>query len=322
MAKLEKITYGNDNPNKVDEIINILTIHKSKFNNLSPTKFDIEDIDATKIDGAHYKNFYLCHANLIPNLSEKLFFKPTNYITYFSNLHKEGICPEKISVLLKSTSKRKIIHEVLSTQILEYFGCNVPFNFFVRTENPQDNYLGSVDFISENEQFSTLMDLNLMWTLNLEEILIQLNNCKLLKNISKENIEEIKNQIIKTFLARICVLVDCDFDNYNCGFLINNQTNQVKFINFDFELALTHLRLQEYTKIIYPIMLYSATEYPEIYEEFISKVKDMSRVLNEISSANNDEHYNETLKILKDNLLNVISINDKLLLEINNITIT
>lgn len=319
MSKIKKVTYGNEDPNKVDEIINVLTVFKSKFDNLSPKQFDEEDIDARKIDGQHYKYFYLCHANSISGLSERIFFKNSNYITCFSNLHIEGICPEDISVLLKSSSARKIVHEVLSTQILEYFDCNVPFNFFIRTENPHDNYLGSVDFISEYEKFSTLRDLNIMWTLDLNGILLQIEDY--FKNNSKTNIQENKNQIIKTFLARICVLVDCDFDNYNCGFLINNQTNQVKFINFDFELALTHLRLQEYTKIIYPIMLYSATEYPEIYEEFIFKVKDMYNVLNEVSLTNNDEHYNETVKFLKDNLLNVININDKLLSDINNVSI-
>ena len=313
MAKLNNIFYGKENEEKLNEIINVLTIQKTKWESINPTHFDLTDKDATKLDGSHYKNFYLCNSNSIPNLAESTFSKTNNYVTYFSNISNEGLVPEKISVLIKCENS---IKEVLASQILNYFGCNTAFNFFIKTKNAKENYLGSIDFISENEQFETFKNLNIIWTYDLNGILAQINDKNTFPNISHQNRKNLKKEIIKSFLTRICVLDDFDFDNYNCGILLNKKTNYVKFINFDYELSLAGNSQEKY---INEVMLTAFTDFPSIYREFISKTTEIYNVLNEVNLYIEDKNYNNIITNLKENLVYILKKHNELILETNNI---
>jgi len=315
MAKLNKIFYGNEDEKKLDEIINVLTIQKAKWEDINPSQFDIVDQDASKLEGSHYKNFYLCNSNSIPNLIKNTFSKKNNYITYFSNITNEGIIPEKVSVLIKSENN---IKEVLASQILNYLGCNTAFNFFIKSRNPKENYLGSVDFISENEQFETLKNLNIIWTYDLNAMIIQIDDKNTFPNISQQKRKELKEQIVKSFLTRICVLADYDFDDYNCGILQNKDSNHINFINFDYELCLKGIGFTQ-KNYINQIMFTAFTDFPSIYREFISKITEIYNVLNEVNLYSDDKNYNDIITNLKENLVYILKKHNELILETNNI---
>ena len=203
---------------------------------------------------------------------------------------------------------------MFASQILNYFGCNTAFNFFITTKNPKENYLGSIDFISDNEEFKTLKDLNLIWTCDLNGMLSQINDNKTFPQISQQNRKNLKEQLIKSFLTRVCVLTDYDFDNYNCGILTNKETNNITFVNFDYELSLTG---NAQKKHINEVMLTAFTDYPKMYREFIFKTTELFNVLNDVNLNNNDKNYNKLISNLKENLIYILNKHNKLIFELN-----
>lgn len=325
MAKIDNIIYGTDDDTLLNKIENALTYSEAKWENLEPTPFDEVDYDYYKLSGHSYKNFYRCFSSSIPNLCENVLFKNSNYITYFSNISIDGLMPEKISVLLKSINDKKILtQEVLGTQILNYFGCNTPFNFVVKSSDT-DKYLASIDFISENEKLVLFEELGIIWTEDLNAIHKQLETLtndrkSVLYNISEDNLTKLKEDLTRSFLARYCAVRDYDYDKYNCGLLINKKIKKVTYIDFDFELSLKKLCMyNDNASNIKQIMLYSFEHYPQIYNEFVEKVKTLNNVLNEITFTSENKYYKDIIAILNNNLNNLLNFHQDLMLDFSNL---
>lgn len=325
MAKIDEIIYGIEDEDLLNKINHALSYTEASWKNINPTAFDEVDMDAYKLDGHCYKNFYRCFSNAIPNLFENVLYQNAAYKTYFSNISLEGLIPSSISVLLKFAHRKStLVQEVLSSQILNFFNCSTPFNFAVKTNNSHDNYLASIDFISENENLILFKDLDIIWTEDLNamvkqlEFLTQDKNSVLYKT-SNKNLTKLKEDLVLSFLVRYCLLKDADFDLYNCGLLVNKLTKSINFINFDFELSLKSTYFSEAKNIIIKfIMQYAADNHAKLYLNFIEQVYTLRKVLTEINYETNNKYYNEAISNLKDNLNQLIDIHNLLILEFSN----
>ena len=325
MSKIDKVIYGIEDEELLNKIIQTLSYTEASWDNINPTAFDDTDMDAYKLDGHLYKNFYRCFSNAIPKLFDSTLYKQPSYKTYFSNISQNGLIPEKISVLLKAAHRKStLVQEVIASQILNFFNCKTPFNFAVKTQNDNDNYLASIDFISYNEKLVLFNELNIIWTEDVNAMVKQLDcltkdKTSVLYNTKTENLTKLKDDLILSFLVRYCLLKDADFDLYNCGLLVNKLNNSVSFINFDFELCLKPTYFSEAKNILIKfIMSYACENNSSLYYNFIDICYILNQVLTEVNFENNDKYYNQTISVLKDNLQQVIDIHNSLNIEFVN----
>jgi len=331
MAKItEDIVYGLKDQEKVNKIVDLFQVERPTWDSLNLEMYDevIEDYN-NMLYGHAFKQFYRCDSKVLKPLTQQLLSdKNSPYITQISKVVKEdGIIPEKVSVLIKYSDKKKVLKEVIATKILNYFGVKTPYNFYVQdNQKPEGAYLGSVDLISEDEKFYTMADLeisfyeNIDWMFeNIDTLNIQNNKRTYAPMFSQtkkakvyENKEKIKQDLVMSYLVRGVLLNDMDFTSANCGFLLNSKTDEIKIVDFDFELALSDIR--DYPDDLYRTNIsYIMKNYPKIYRDFFNKVIEIISVIDEVEILGDDLKHQKIIDEIKKRLHNVVSYhNDEL----------
>lgn len=272
--------------------VDILQFFKPKIvdvKQLNIKKYDTLDLEGdNKLIGYMNKTFVRVDIAAIKDLIDELQNKPnSSYLTCANDVIKQGITPEKISVMLKfgeGNYQRWLMNnggnsldyrESVASQLLNWLECPTCYNFVVK--HGRGEYLASVDFISADEKFYSLEDFEMNWSYNLNKMENDLNNIIKTFDFKSEddylkNKQQIFNDFMYTILAREVLLSDGDYHTGNIGLLYNEKTKSLRFINFDLEfLFLSPNPLYK----VKPAMIEIRKRYPEVYKKFIHKTKQI-----------------------------------------------
>lgn len=205
----------------------------------------------------------------------------------------EGVAPAEFSAVLKRPNYWcEVDFDVFGSRVLNYFGIPTVFNRrfealdkdvgFVR------NYVASVSFIKQNEEFFDLYDVNskhdkkfelknaskygLEETLNrigiIVERFLRANHVK----YSSVDIENYKRYMAMSIAVRVGVLADGDFKNGNAGIILNFARSYFRPVpNFDFGELFDEDALKDEKR--FGLIRDYARLYPEDFLSFSRKVE-------------------------------------------------
>ena len=272
-----------------------------------------------KLEGQRVdKRFYNVDSNLLrPLIYELLTNTDCGYRLYMDERIKEGYIPKSISCLLKQLSEHEnefgeiykdrevtihevigeigevgALREVLSSQILNYFGCPTVYNAIVETLNKDNNVefkVISADFMEGDKVFSTFDDYRCEISQGLEFAIKNINNKILnkIKTISNEEKQKFIRDFIKTYFVRGYVLNDGDFYHCNIGQIVDPYQHKISLINFDYECSfcqwhqnsmLVNQKIKRFQKDID----YLRTHFPSEYKELMEDLKTLNIAFNEM----------------------------------------
>ena len=243
-----------------------------------------------------------------------------DYITYANEVIKEGFVPKKLSCLLKplrfdrykspeTNPEELIVNEVLTSQLLNYFGCSTVYNVPIKVVNrdgKNEYALLSVDFLNADNEFKTF---------NESELWIgrsYLSSNEIFKNFPKCIYEE----YAYAYLIRFCLLHDGDLKDENFGILKNKVNGNLKVINFDYEFSFDDVMPAGKVQFLKDTRfdLETIKKYcPKVYNKFMSHCTKLSIAINKISKWNvkilNKYHKNIVFNRLKRNLKYIEQLN-------------
>ncbi|MBE5734826.1 MAG: hypothetical protein E7361_00010 [Clostridiales bacterium] len=296
-------------------------------------QYDV-NIDPVKT-GHRNKEFVMCDSLAFGELITELQSDPnSSYVTYNSDIIKEGITPKYISALMyykpntsftnesavkkMLTKTNPIISEVLSSRILNFMDIPTVYNTFALLEENKDEELStgnkaginvlSVDFIGKNERFMSTSDIieDSLWSLpGLLPILE--NNNKVIKYYylvtqSPEKIDRATelatNHTIDNYLTHSLLLKNTDYMTDNYGWIINDATLDIHPAPaYDLEFTLED-KLDVYS-INRNDIEYIKEHYPKRLDQFIDKCNQLI--------ATNDKGVSPL-----DNMISSLAIDEKL----------
>ena len=277
------------------------------------------------ICGHRAKEFARVNTKFLSSLIDQKLNNPDcAYVTCMDSLLSEGYTPELVSVMLKKAVVPKLkgtLHaytafdsfkEILSGRIMNYFGVATPYETLVK-ENGKIQIM-SVDFVSPREEFSTfeqlntsIIDLRLPQNISSVQELMDIlyherNEYKLhIKPSSPDMVE----QFVYSYMVRNWIFNDLDFDEKNIGTLTNKDTKELKcLLNVDFERSMNTMGYAKSKEAIPFEMKLIQEAYPELFDRFKSKFKNLSKkniftgkspcddMIEEVSFGNNLMSYN------------------------------
>ena len=266
----------------------------------------LEDYDVIEdygYGGHTLKNFYRVNSSIFQSVFDEIKNNPEcSFVTPYNDIVKEGIIPEKVSVLIKDTPHH--LEERIACQLLNYYGVACPVNIgVVGGELFQDNvkslpnnkksarfrdmtsgllgfysYSVSMDFMSEGDTLETFAgeDENVRFFTSrcdsidrvrskITEVLNSEKFEKLGKVAKQKLATQLEDEFIMSMLVRRVICCDSDFNTNNVGILTGKTP---RIMNFDFELS-----LGKYTNKGTSLTLLKDVKihYPKVYEKFLSK---------------------------------------------------
>lgn len=237
------------------------------------TEFDLTN--DVELEGSTEKRFVMLDRSYVKEFINEVKQGNNFYRTYLDNEDiKNDEIPSKISILLKLMSKSELYYEVAASKIMNYFELETSYCFGLIDDDEKKNYLASIDFIRQNEEFLTLtefqkndkytgrMGINLADT-SLREILKNIKSEKHLI-LSKKDIEDIVEQVLYSFLIRRGVIGDYDLHSGNVGLLIKNR-KVVSVPAFDFDRSFFCFTLDINS------LNYVYKNYNNVYQKFKTK---------------------------------------------------
>lgn len=274
-----------------------------------------------EIDGHRFgKKFFRINCECFPKLLEELTSSDDcSYITYANAIIKDGFVPKKLSCLYKqlrfdtynsdeTVAEELVVNEVLSSQILNYFGVPTVYNSAcaLKNEKAKKEYgLLSIDFLNGDSEFETLEDLGYKIPSGEIRFLKQNENFADEDDRLRDNFDD----FITSVLVRLFVLHDGDFRNFNIGNISNLENGKNQLINFDFEFTFDDIMPDGTSNFIGRMAstLESLKKnYHDIYTSFLDKCMSLQRGINKISARNikpiNKYHKDIVFNRLKRNL--------------------
>ena len=300
--KLDK--YFNDK--RFQEVQDALDYTEYDFDNVILEEYSGE---REVLEGRCQKEFYRTDSKLFQKLIKELKDnEKSTYVTYANSVIKEGVIPEKLSVLIKTkkldeNTQRNIISEVLSSQILNYFECSTPYNMAFKNGLDEIKLL-SVDYISENEEFNSFMDLKLYGWYAIENVVAKTKEfLDSFDGVLEENKNQVLGNYVLSYYVRKYLLIDSDFDYRNAGLLINKKDKTLKYINYDFEFGCLLDAEREFKDYVLQDSLeYLKRKFPQVYNRFTYKIKQMVEVKDEVK--NNLDYKNKKHEFAVKTILN------------------
>lgn len=201
---------------------------------------------------------------------------------------RTGFIPNDLSVLLKQTSlSRDCVYEVYAPEVMRKFNAPTVFNTTCR-DREGFSYIASIDFIKPDEKFILYSEIKKHLNdfgsdLNLERSVQYV--AEAVKTLyERENIDLTQSQLnehlksfVRSYLVRVCLLLDYDFTARNCGFLINTKTKTIRNApDFDYELC---FRLND-AEFLGEDIEYAHNNFPEILEEFMGNLNEFTKKKN------------------------------------------
>lgn len=247
-----------------------------------------------RMDNVFFTRFFKERAN-----GEILF---ASHLTEEDN--KTGFIPKDVSALLKRASlSRDCVYEVYAPEVMRKFNAPTVFNTSCR-DSEGFSYIASIDFIKPDERFILYSEIkkhlhDFGSDLNLEDSVQYVSETvKTLyerENISltKKQLNEHLSSFVRSYLVRVCLLLDYDFTARNCGFLINDKTKTIRNApDFDYELC---FRLND-AEFLSEDIEYAYNNYPEILEEFMQNLAGFTK------KENGFENYKASYLVVRENI--------------------
>jgi len=334
MSIYNKVQAGKSEKQKIKELLSFTFFEN--FENYAENYHEQNGY----IEGHRFgKQFFRVDNHIFKPLIEELQSnKECGYLTYANNVIKSSFVPKKISAMTKqlrfdeevvdeSVSEELILNEVLSSKIMNYYGCPTCYNTAIKCKAPYDNEdefeLLSVDFIPYEHTFYTFDEHGIIISSNLEKV-VEAIKTKIMANYGKENSEDAEKFIedfVLSQLVREHILCDDDCFHTNSGILINNENLNIQLINFDYEFAFNkYVQTDKLRKEWFKEHLrYTKQKFPKIYEKFCQKTLILEKELERLITNNDIKYFNdyhkqiltEFLELLKETN-NIISNHDNL----------
>lgn len=303
----------------------IKNIDNSQFekynNNRIPNGYELE--------GTRRKKFVRFNSNVFSELIEEVRNnRNSSYDTYMNDVIKSGHTPEYLSVMKKELPEHLqesnrfgmgYLNEVCASRIMNFFECPTTYDTLLNINNSM--YLCSVDFGRYGEEFFELRSIlphkeyfegTLSCNLNfIKPALEKLDRMHFLRknNNSKEKFIE---DFIYSYLIRLYILNDIDYDTHNIGVLYDNKNKTYRMApNYDFEYVFDFDFYDEHIPDSFEMdMRFVKSKNKHIYDKFTDKVseflsiKSNTPVFQEIitSVIGNDKHAKEFLDIYSERL--------------------
>ena len=257
-------------------------------------------VDERKINGHLQKRFVRLHYTYFIDLLKELASDKSFYHTYITAEDvKQGAVPKNLSVLIKEmghqysmiaeVEHQKMYAEALGSRVLNFYGVSTVYNKVLNNEGTL--FVLSLDFLRPYEHFYVAQDLceeNEIWVSNSLEN--NLNSIDKDIDILKQRIEiefgatgvtadkeQIKRDFVMSYLIRVFLLGDTDFNSRNYGFIYDIKSNQIKTApNYDFELTfgMSNKNFSGFVEKFKEIY----AKYPDIMEEFLKKTSQLAKV--------------------------------------------
>lgn len=241
---------------------------------------EYDEFNRKDIEGRHTKTFYRIDSKLLSSQLELLKADDGRYITYLGGIIKEGLVPEKISVLAKVIHQDDLIAEVIGSKLCHYFGLNTCLNFagYAGKEEDKKYLLISVDFAREGEELITLdetgLDICRSLSFNFQEFDDMINENRDYEDIPQGQVKTVRNQIALSLLVRDVLFGDKDFCFSHLSYLLNDKANSLKLINYDYEDSFRSKILKRERK---SQMKFYKQNFPEVYADFINKANALTQ---------------------------------------------
>jgi len=278
----------NEKANKID----ILKFFKPDI--VDKRQLNIQEYDESDLDGENQlighmnKRFVRVDTKALSKFVQELKNNPNcSYVSCANDVIKEGVIPEKISVMLKTGKgnfQRRMINnggsslefrESIASKLLNWLGCPTCYNFVII--EGASAYVASVDFISANEKFYSLEDFDMRWSYDLKKMFDDLNS--IIDNFDFNSDEEklinkkqVFDDFMYTLLIREALLSDGDYHTGNIGLLYDEKNKSLKFVNFDMEFLF--LSPNPFYRLR-PAMSSIRKNYPDIYNKFLDKTRQL-----------------------------------------------
>lgn len=252
MNTVEEIKQLNNKKNKQD-LINLFDVEFIDYESLDLVDYDKVIMPSQYgFDGRNDKKFKRALSSKFDDMIKEIQHnEECSYITCVNNILKSGLCPKRISVMDKESDEQSVKNEAIATKLLNYFG--VPTSYNLPAKNKDKFHTISVDFNSENEEFVELYSLLpatekeyfIEKTYRIVEVveyyLKKMFNNENVVNFEK-NLDKFRKNLVTSFFIRQFILGDIDCNMTNAGLLVNTETWNFKFVNFDLEWSLNNFR--------------------------------------------------------------------------------
>ena len=272
---------------------------------------DYDDVSCTEdniVRGTRYKQFVRCSSDVFEDLINELRTNPNcSYVTYMNDVIKGGYIPQFLSILKKEKrddlqyrekDRYGIGHlaDICASRVLNYFECPTAYETILDIDG--EVFGCSVDFNNPDEDFYILSGLNGNYGCYGKNDLVEsiyrigdglygfklnqfIKQCKL--NKVKENtinfedmMTQYEEDYIYSWLIRVLVLNDSDFRYYNLGLIHNTKDNTIRMApNFDFEYCFNDIREDVWSSRNINNLQYIASNYPNVYSKFVSKLEQL-----------------------------------------------
>lgn len=274
-----------------------------KLNNVLLEEIGIEEYDEVvgDVDGHTFKTFYRVNSDVFSTVFEEIKNNPNcSFVTPYNEVVKEGLIPEKVSVLIKETEFAN--EERIASQILNFYELPTPVNIAgmgqeifsdeVGEEKDEEDslkmYTISLDFIGGNARLEDFTEENryaFFWDFDesfqqVSRHIVRLVNTGVFKNLPNERKNQIVDKLMEDFamsyLVRKFIFIDTDLNDSNIGMLVDESTKEASIINFDFELAFGG------TCNMYDLRRFATQvieKFPHIWEKFVRKSRELLNTL-------------------------------------------
>ena len=291
-----------NNASSYNNPLGFVQLENVEMEDLGLEKYDV--IESYDYDGHTIKNFYRVNSSIFQSVFDEIANNPEcSFVTPYNNIVKEGIVPEKVSVLIKDTHHH--LEERVSSQILNYYGVACPVNVSlvgdeifkedikklpnkenaIRFRNMTSGLTGyyaytiSMDFMSEGDSLETFAndDENVIFFTSIYDSIDRVRtkiqevvgNKKLGKLAKQKLATQLEDEYVMSLLVRKVICCDSDFNTNNIAILSGKNP---KIINFDFELSLGRSANQGNS---FELMKEVKDKYPNVWDKFLSKSNDL-----------------------------------------------
>ena len=290
---------NNHNLNMQNPTINYpIGTNKSKHNDQIILENYDEYYDSNH-DGQHAKQFVLIKTkNVLSDLITTLQRSDSSYCTYANELIKSGYTPKYLSVMKSTNSFTKqefATKDVFISRLFNYLRIPTVYYFNTIEQLPNTSILNpnwktntiSIDFISNNEEFSTFYEQNEFpddtiesWLTSIDRIIEKHFATRPYPMYSLSEIrdtkENLERQFVETYLVRKLLINDTDFSHHNFGILINKQTQNISLApNFDLEYGLNKLNINSLLYSVPENMKFIYERYPDLIMSFMEKSRNL-----------------------------------------------
>ena len=252
-----------------------------------PAKADLYDVHGCAgLDGHRDKMFYRIESSKFNHLIEDVTFNENcSYITHVNSVLEDGVIPSRISALRKTinathyrqtkSAEMLLYAEVLSSRLLEYFGCPTVYNEAVayNIEERQSIYeVVSVDFLEYGQEFYSFFDLACDFDDNLENCVRQIRyelGTDKFSYYSQSEKDRVVEDFVYSYFIRRNILRDVDFGHNNCGIIEDQERGKLQYINYDFEYSMGSRRPRGKENLVY-----CSREFPHIFSRIFERVSE------------------------------------------------